>query len=125
MLSVLRNPKLFCNSSQRMTQLMVKDMNRTNQSINQFFRLIGDSRQRVNSQAFRRIEVKKQTLKERLMSPTTGLPFDIGKGVMAGSALFGVAALCYYGLGLSSEPGIYDKSMFVCFNQCLFVLYFE
>ncbi|CAG2182380.1 unnamed protein product, partial [Oppiella nova] len=59
----------------------------------------------------RRIELKKQTLKERLMSPTTGLPFNIGRGVVAGSALFGIGALCYYGLGLSHSAGIYERSM--------------
>jgi len=57
------------------------------------------------------MEVKRLTLKERLMAPTTGMPFNIGRGVMAGSALFGIGALCYYGMGLSSGTGIYERSM--------------
>lgn len=33
---------------------------------------------------------------------------NIGTGALAGGAAFGVGALCYYGLGLSSKPGAID-----------------
>ena len=46
------------------------------------------------------------------MTPTTGLPFNIGQGFVAGSALFGVGALCYYGMGLSNATGIYERSLY-------------
>ena len=84
-------------------------------------RLYGESRSgtRVNTHTIRRVEVKKQTLKERLLSPTTGVPFNIGKGVVAGSALFGIGALCYYGMGLSKGTGIYDRSMYSLFSLIL------
>ncbi|XP_066273601.1 growth hormone-inducible transmembrane protein-like [Branchiostoma lanceolatum] len=36
---------------------------------------------------------------------------SIGQGAAAGAALFGIGALCYYGLGLSSEPGALEKSV--------------
>ncbi|KAL3985535.1 Inhibitor of apoptosis-promoting Bax1 family protein [Acanthocheilonema viteae] len=43
------------------------------------------------------------TLKERLMGPTTGKPYMYGSAAVAGASLFGIGALCYYGLGLSKE----------------------
>ena len=91
-------------------------------------RLFGESRggTRVNTHTLRRVDVKKQTLKEKLLSPTTGVPFNIGKGVVAGSALFGIGALCYYGMGLSKGAGVYERSMYLflffiqfCLNICV------
>nr|XP_018911753.1 PREDICTED: growth hormone-inducible transmembrane protein-like [Bemisia tabaci] len=37
--------------------------------------------------------------------------FNLGKGAVAGGAVLGLGALCYYGLGLSSQPGILENSM--------------
>ena len=34
-----------------------------------------------------------------------------GRAVVGGAALFGVGALCYYGLGLSNEMGAIDRAM--------------
>lgn len=34
--------------------------------------------------------------------------FKIGQGAVAGGAVLGLGALCYYGLGLSSERGAVD-----------------
>ncbi|KAL9962065.1 hypothetical protein ACROYT_G031134 [Oculina patagonica] len=34
-----------------------------------------------------------------------------GRAVLGGAALFGVGALCYYGLGLSNEVGAIDRAM--------------
>lgn len=36
--------------------------------------------------------------------------FTIGQGALAGGSLLGLGALCYYGLGLSSEAGALEKS---------------
>lgn len=51
-----------------------------------------------------------KTLKQRLMSPTTGTPFAVGSLAASGAAVLGVGALCYYGAGLSKEVGILEKS---------------
>ncbi|CAG2119244.1 unnamed protein product [Medioppia subpectinata] len=115
MLFVMRQPILCGQSSARLGQSVVRQWTAgkvNNTSVQTMMkRLIGDTRTRVHSHATRRMEVKRQTLKERLMAPTTGLPFNIGQGVVAGSALFGIGALCYYGLGLSNSAGIYERSM--------------
>jgi FtsH-binding integral membrane protein len=62
--------------------------------------------------AFQRIKVQKgtgQTLKEKLLGPTTGKPYLYGTiGLACGSAA-GIGMLCYYGLGLSSEIGAREK----------------
>jgi FtsH-binding integral membrane protein len=50
-------------------------------------------------------------IKERAMQPTSGTPFQIGQGAVAGAAIFGLGALCYYGLGMSSEAGVLERSM--------------
>uniref|UniRef100_A0A146KQJ1 Growth hormone-inducible transmembrane protein n=2 Tax=Lygus hesperus TaxID=30085 RepID=A0A146KQJ1_LYGHE len=41
----------------------------------------------------------------------SSIPFDIGKAALAGGAVFGVGALCYYGLGFSSKPGALEQSV--------------
>ena len=33
-----------------------------------------------------------------------------GRAILGGAALFGVGALCYYGLGLSNEVGAIDRA---------------
>jgi len=53
-------------------------------------------------------------LKDRAMGPTTGTPFKIGQGLVAGGAVFGLGGLCYYGLGMSQEAvgnSIADRSI--------------
>lgn len=49
--------------------------------------------------------------KDRLLAPTTGLPFTIGQAGVAGAAACGIAGLCFYGAGLGSEAGAIDRSM--------------
>ncbi|XP_054716264.1 growth hormone-inducible transmembrane protein-like [Uloborus diversus] len=63
--------------------------------------------------AFRRanIAVRKPTLKERLFAPEQGTAFNLGKSFLLGASALGIGSLCYYGIGLSSEPGAIDKSM--------------
>ncbi|CAL1280865.1 unnamed protein product [Larinioides sclopetarius] len=58
-----------------------------------------------------RISARSPTLKERLMAPEQGTAFNLGKGLLIGASAFGIGSLCYYGLGLSSQPGAYEKSM--------------
>jgi len=50
-------------------------------------------------------------IKERAMQPTSGAPFSIGQGVLLGASAFGLGSLCYYGLGLSNEPGTLERSL--------------
>ena len=38
------------------------------------------------------------------------LAIAIGKGFVAGASLLGIGSLAYYGLGLSNEAGIIDRS---------------
>ena len=35
----------------------------------------------------------------------------MGRGVLAGGSVLGLGALCYYGLGMSSELGAMDKAV--------------
>ncbi|XP_060649072.1 growth hormone-inducible transmembrane protein [Drosophila nasuta] len=51
------------------------------------------------------------TLKEKLMGPPSENAYSMGKGAAAGAALMGLVALCYYGLGLSDQPSLYDRSV--------------
>lgn len=52
-----------------------------------------------------------KTLKERLMSPTSGKPFSVGQSVVAGSSLVGLGGLAYYGLSMSKSENIYNNSL--------------
>jgi len=38
------------------------------------------------------------------------LAFNMGKIALAGGSLLGVGALCFYGLGLSNQPGAIDRA---------------
>lgn len=38
------------------------------------------------------------------------LAFNMGKIAIAGGSLVGVGALCFYGLGLSNQPGAIDRA---------------
>jgi len=51
------------------------------------------------------------SLKERLMQPTTGLPFAVGRGVVIGASALGLGALSFYGLGMSGQMGALDRSL--------------
>ena len=67
-------------------------------------------RSQARSQA-QNIGAKRQSMKEWLMSPTTGGNFSIGRGVLAGASALGLGALCFYGAGFSNTVGIADRSM--------------
>jgi len=54
---------------------------------------------------------KRKTLKETLMAPAGDTAFNMGKGFVAGGAALGIGALCFYGLGLSSQPGALENSV--------------
>lgn len=47
---------------------------------------------------------------EQAMSPASETAFNIGKGAVAGGAVIGLGALCFYGLGLSSSTGAIDHA---------------
>jgi len=51
-----------------------------------------------------------RTMKQRLMAPTTGAPFAMGRAVVLGSSALGMGALCFYGMGLSNQTGALEKS---------------
>lgn len=52
------------------------------------------------------------TLKERAMAPATDTAFNLGRMAVAGGSVLGIGALCYYGLGLSNEPGAIERASF-------------
>lgn len=60
---------------------------------------------------FSRHAARRRTLKETVMSPSSGAPFQIGQGAVAGAAVVGMGALAYYGLGLSNEAGAVDRQV--------------
>lgn len=69
-----------------------------------------DSRDRVSHVA------RRQTLREKIMAPATDTAFNLGKGAVAGGAVLGLGALCFYGLGLSNQAGALEHSMYVFFS---------
>ena len=44
-------------------------------------------------------------------APTTGAPFAVGQGMVAGASALGLGALAFYGLGFGNEAGAVEKSM--------------
>lgn len=42
-------------------------------------------------------------------APTSGAPFSIGQGAVAGAAALGLGGLVFYGLGMSNEVGALEK----------------
>ena len=50
-------------------------------------------------------------MKEMAMAPTTGTPFSIGQGFLAGASAVGLGGLMFYGLGFSNEVGAAEKAM--------------
>ena len=55
----------------------------------------------------------RMTLRQKLMQPTTGLPFAVGRGVVIGATAVGMGALAYYGSGLSDAQGAFERSLYV------------
>ncbi|XP_060072008.1 growth hormone-inducible transmembrane protein-like [Ylistrum balloti] len=54
---------------------------------------------------------KRMSLKETTMAPAGTKAFQIGNAVAAGASVVGIGALCFYGLGLSSEAGAVDRAI--------------
>jgi FtsH-binding integral membrane protein len=46
------------------------------------------------------------SFRERLLGPTTGKPFIYGTYALAGSSVFGIGMLCYYGLTMNAESAL-------------------
>ncbi|XP_075999745.1 growth hormone-inducible transmembrane protein [Genypterus blacodes] len=63
---------------------------------------------------FRRAKTTRDQLKEAAFEPSnTAIKIDgIGRMVLAGGAVVGMGALCYYGLGMSNEIGALEKAVF-------------
>lgn len=68
-------------------------------------KFMNNSRERLSHAA------RRKTLREEAFSPAGDTAFSIGKGALAGSSVLGIGALCYYGLGLSSQAGSIEKSV--------------
>ncbi|KAK1166447.1 growth hormone-inducible transmembrane protein [Acipenser oxyrinchus oxyrinchus] len=63
---------------------------------------------------FRHGKTAKEGLKEAAFKPAmeTAIKFDnMGRVVLAGGAVVGLGALCYYGLGMSNEIGAIEKAV--------------
>ncbi|KAK2707473.1 hypothetical protein QYM36_015241 [Artemia franciscana] len=61
--------------------------------------------------ALTRRAAKGRTFKETIMAPAGETAFNIGKASVAGASALGLGALCYYGLGMSSQLGAVDRSL--------------
>ncbi|CAK9296418.1 unnamed protein product [Gordionus sp. m RMFG-2023] len=64
-----------------------------------------------NTRSTLQTQIKKRTIKEILFAPAGDGAFTLGRGALAGGSALGLAALCYYGLGLSRDVGTLDKSI--------------
>lgn len=53
---------------------------------------------------------RQETLREKAMAPAGEGAFRVGQGALAGGAVVGIGALCFYGLGMSNEAGALEKS---------------
>ncbi|XP_074647646.1 growth hormone-inducible transmembrane protein-like [Tubulanus polymorphus] len=51
-----------------------------------------------------------ETIKQTVATPAGESAFSLGKGAIAGASLVGLGALCYYGMGMSSELGAIDRA---------------
>ncbi|XP_050455701.1 growth hormone-inducible transmembrane protein-like [Cataglyphis hispanica] len=60
--------------------------------------------------SYTRTARRRTTVTEQAMEPAGETAFNIGKGAVAGGAIIGLGALCYYGLGLSSQAGAIDQA---------------
>lgn len=61
--------------------------------------------------SFTRRAARQRSLKEIVMAPAREGAYSTGKAVAMGASALGLGALCFYGLGLSSEPGTIERSM--------------
>lgn len=61
--------------------------------------------------SFTRRATRSRTLKEIVMAPAGEGAFSLGKGLVLGASGLGLGALCFYGLGFSSQPGAIDRSV--------------
>ncbi|XP_033208493.1 growth hormone-inducible transmembrane protein-like [Belonocnema kinseyi] len=61
-------------------------------------------------QTFTRSARARESLVEKVAKPAGETAFNIGKGAVAGASALGLGALCFYGLGLSSETGAIDHA---------------
>jgi len=74
-----------------------------------FVRLMAnDARQTVGRASH---QARRRTMKEMAMAPTSGTPFSIGQGFLAGASAIGLGGLVFYGLGFSNEIGAAEKAM--------------
>uniref|UniRef100_A0A0C9QSZ8 GHITM_0 protein n=1 Tax=Fopius arisanus TaxID=64838 RepID=A0A0C9QSZ8_9HYME len=72
----------------------------------QVARLFGNEGRSTFSRAAR----NRGSLVEDAVKPTAEKAFNIGRGFVAGSAVLGLGALCYYGAGLSPTTGAIDHA---------------
>lgn len=54
---------------------------------------------------------RRKTLREQALAPAGETAFSVGKGALAGASALGLGALCYYGLGMSSQAGVMEKAV--------------
>lgn len=93
--ALLRN----CQSARR---LLISDVARSNLAPKNLFRSEARSTRIQQSESI--------PLRERILKPTEGTPFVVGKAALAGGSALGLASLCYYGLGLSNQAGAIDRA---------------
>ncbi|XP_063814844.1 growth hormone-inducible transmembrane protein [Pseudophryne corroboree] len=63
---------------------------------------------------FRRVKTAREEVKKAALEPSIGIAARIhesGRLFVAGSAVVGLGALCYYGLGMSNEYGAIEKAV--------------
>ncbi|KAJ8686518.1 hypothetical protein QAD02_022312 [Eretmocerus hayati] len=60
--------------------------------------------------AFTRTAKRRTGIAEQVMAPAGEGAYKVGQGAVAGGAALGIGALCYYGLGLSSQTGAIDRA---------------
>lgn len=77
----------------------------------ELFRMIGNDTRARAGVLGRRVGGPRTTIKEKLSEPTTGLPFAVGRGVVLGASALGMGALCFYGAGMGSEAGAFERSL--------------
>lgn len=65
---------------------------------------------RGRTAASRSKPASRATFKERIMAPAGTGAFSLGQGLVAGSSVLGLGALCYYGLGMSNQVGAIDRA---------------
>jgi len=92
--------RLFANSASRL-RLSAQKVNFRQNLVRNVHRDEKEALERVS---------RRPTLRERAMAPPSESAYSFGKGAVAGGAALGLGALCFYGLGLSNQPGALEKS---------------